>query len=128
MQTVYYKAVEYTGEDRVRQLRIIWFSQRVASSILQWHNRIHFNGALTRKVIILSDVLQAFTSANHTQTKGLVERQNKTLLVLLVVSFSRNSSWHCASMARLELMKAPGTTPQDPYLLYSPGARIKIRQ
>ena len=66
-----------------------WISQYGCPMTFQSYNGKAFVGNLTTELMRRSHIAQAHSTTYHPQTNGLVERQNKTLVNMLRVYYSR---------------------------------------
>ena len=66
-----------------------WKARHGCPMTFQSNNRTAFVGELTKELIIRSRVAQAHSTTYHPQTDGLMERQNRTLVSMLMVYCSR---------------------------------------
>ncbi len=72
-----------------------WIEPYGAPLVIQSDNGPQFTAELTAEMMKHLDILQIHSSPYHPQTNGLVERQNRTLIMLLrTVCSRRQDDWH----------------------------------
>ena len=78
-----------SAEETCDHLINTWIARHGCPMTFQSDNETAFVGELTKDLMRRSEVAQAHSTTYHPQTKGLVERQNRTLVSMLRVYCSR---------------------------------------
>ena len=76
-------------EETCNHLTNTWIARHGCPMTFQLDNGTAFVGELTKELMMRSQVAKAHSTTYHPQTNGLVERQNRTLVLLLRVYCSR---------------------------------------
>ena len=78
-----------SAEETCDHLINTWIARHSCPMTFQSDNGTAFLGELTEELMRCSQVAQAYSTTYHLRTNGLVERQNRTLVSMLRVYFSR---------------------------------------
>ena len=78
-----------SAEETCDHLINVWITRHGCPILFQSDNGKAFVGDLTKELMKMSQVAQAHSTTYHPQTNGLVERQNRTLVSMLRVYYSR---------------------------------------
>ena len=77
------------AEETCDHLINTWIARHGCPMTFQSDNETAFVGKLTKELMRCSEVAQAHSTTYQPQTKGLVERQNRTLVSMLSVYCAR---------------------------------------
>ena len=81
--------ITVSAEETCDHLINTWIARHGCPMTFQSDNETAFVGELTKELMRRSQVAQAHSTTYHPQTKGLMERQNRTLVSMLRVYCSR---------------------------------------
>ena len=81
--------VDYTAEETCNILLNHWISRYGTPTFIQSDNGVQLAAHMTQEFLRQASVSQVFSTTYHPRTNGLVERQNRTLIMHLRVYCSR---------------------------------------
>ncbi len=113
--------VEFDSEETCQILLNHWIEPHGAPLAIQSDNGPQFASQLTTEMMKHLDILQIHSSPYHPQTNGLVERQNRTLILLLrTVCSRRQDDWDALLVSAMSAYNSTrhSSTGFSPHLLW----------